>query len=139
MIDSTVSNNTSDSFGGIDKGKAVALGYEVLPGDAWIEQEVDILVPPDVTVDARPQCAYPVCLPSIFPVVMTHAHVLRLHPREPHAAALRGHHAGDDHEQQHHAVAGHPAGAGGKAWAWSAKTARPRASRSTSRSPTTSR
>jgi glutamate dehydrogenase len=35
----------TDSFGGIDKSKAVALGYEVLPGDAWIEQDVDILVP----------------------------------------------------------------------------------------------
>jgi len=35
----------SDKFGGIDKAKAKELGYEVLPGDAWIEQEVDILVP----------------------------------------------------------------------------------------------
>jgi glutamate dehydrogenase (NAD(P)+) len=35
----------SDKFGGIDKGKAKELGYEILPGDAWIEQEVDILVP----------------------------------------------------------------------------------------------
>ncbi len=32
-------------FGEINKEKAVALGYECLPGDAWIEQEVDILVP----------------------------------------------------------------------------------------------
>jgi len=35
----------TDRFGGIDKVKAKALGYEVLPGNAWIEQEVDILVP----------------------------------------------------------------------------------------------
>ena len=35
----------TDRFGGIDKGKASKLGYEVLPGDAWIEQEVDILIP----------------------------------------------------------------------------------------------
>jgi len=35
----------TDTFGGIDKSKAQELGYEVLPGDAWIEQEVDILVP----------------------------------------------------------------------------------------------
>ncbi|KAA3610647.1 MAG: Glu/Leu/Phe/Val dehydrogenase [Calditrichaeota bacterium] len=35
----------TDSFGGINKLKAGELGYEVLPGDAWIEQEVDILVP----------------------------------------------------------------------------------------------
>ena len=34
-----------DRFGGIDKGKAKDLGYEILPGDAWIEQDVDILVP----------------------------------------------------------------------------------------------
>jgi glutamate dehydrogenase len=35
----------TDRFGGIDKGKARDLGYEVLPGNAWIEQEVDILIP----------------------------------------------------------------------------------------------
>ena len=35
----------SDSFGGIDKNKARDLGYELLPGDAWMEQEVDILLP----------------------------------------------------------------------------------------------
>ncbi|MBC8416123.1 MAG: Glu/Leu/Phe/Val dehydrogenase [Candidatus Cloacimonetes bacterium] len=35
----------TDRFGGIDKEKAKAIGYEVLPGDKWIEQEVDILVP----------------------------------------------------------------------------------------------
>ena len=34
-----------DQFGAIDKNKAVALGYTVLPGDAWISQEVDILIP----------------------------------------------------------------------------------------------
>ena len=35
----------SDRFGGIDKAKAKSLGYEVLPGEAWIEQTVDILMP----------------------------------------------------------------------------------------------
>jgi len=35
----------SDHFGGIDKEKAKQLGYEVLAGDAWLEQHVDILVP----------------------------------------------------------------------------------------------
>lgn len=35
----------TDKFGGINKEKAKSLGYEVLPGDAWIEQEVEILVP----------------------------------------------------------------------------------------------
>ncbi len=35
----------TDSFGGIDKGRARELGYEVLDGDAWISQDVDILLP----------------------------------------------------------------------------------------------
>ncbi|HJW14237.1 MAG TPA: Glu/Leu/Phe/Val dehydrogenase, partial [Thermoanaerobaculia bacterium] len=35
----------TDRFGGIDKDKAGKLGYEMLPGDAWIEQPVDILIP----------------------------------------------------------------------------------------------
>lgn len=35
----------TNKFGEIDTEKAKGLGFEVLPGDAWIEQEVDILVP----------------------------------------------------------------------------------------------
>lgn len=35
----------TDRFGGIDKTQAADLGYEILPGDVWIEQEVDILIP----------------------------------------------------------------------------------------------
>ncbi len=35
----------TDKFGGIDKTEAKKLGYEILDGDAWIEQEVDILLP----------------------------------------------------------------------------------------------
>ena len=35
----------TDRFGGIDKAKAKKMGYEVLPGQAWIEQNVDILIP----------------------------------------------------------------------------------------------
>ncbi len=35
----------TNRFGGIDKAKAVEIGYEVLPGDAWIEQDVDIIIP----------------------------------------------------------------------------------------------
>ena len=35
----------SDRFGGIDKAKAKQLGYEILPGDAWLEQPVEILIP----------------------------------------------------------------------------------------------
>jgi glutamate dehydrogenase (NAD(P)+) len=37
--------NITDRFGGIDKKQAQALGYEILSGDAWIEQDVDILIP----------------------------------------------------------------------------------------------
>jgi glutamate dehydrogenase len=35
----------TDRFGGIDKQKARDCGYEVLPGDAWLEQDVEILIP----------------------------------------------------------------------------------------------
>jgi glutamate dehydrogenase len=35
----------TDRFGGIDKAKAEALGYERLPGEAWIEQDVEVLIP----------------------------------------------------------------------------------------------
>lgn len=35
----------TDKFGTIDKDKAQGIGFEVLPGDAWIEQEVDLLIP----------------------------------------------------------------------------------------------
>jgi glutamate dehydrogenase (NAD(P)+) len=35
----------TDRFGGIDKTKAAGLGYEVLPGDDWIDRQVDILLP----------------------------------------------------------------------------------------------
>lgn len=35
----------TDKFGGVDKVKAKELGYEVLDGGAWIDQEVDILIP----------------------------------------------------------------------------------------------
>jgi len=35
----------TDSFGSINREKAKELGYEELPGGAWLEQEVDILIP----------------------------------------------------------------------------------------------
>ena len=35
----------ADHFGGIDRASADKLGYEVLPGDEWISQEVEILIP----------------------------------------------------------------------------------------------
>jgi glutamate dehydrogenase len=45
----------TDRFGGIDRHKALDCGYEVLPGDAWLEQEVEILIPAalehQITVD----------------------------------------------------------------------------------------
>jgi glutamate dehydrogenase len=45
----------TDKFGGINYEKATDLGYEVLDGEAWIEQEVDILIPAalenQITVD----------------------------------------------------------------------------------------
>ncbi|MDR1691743.1 MAG: Glu/Leu/Phe/Val dehydrogenase [Oscillospiraceae bacterium] len=34
-----------DSFGTIDKEKAKSLGYELLPGDAWLSEDADILIP----------------------------------------------------------------------------------------------
>lgn len=40
-----VLTDITDKFGGIDKAKAKNLGYEIMPGDAWIEQDVDILLP----------------------------------------------------------------------------------------------
>ena len=35
----------TDKFGSIDKQGALDLGYEVLPGTAWLEQDVDIVIP----------------------------------------------------------------------------------------------
>jgi len=35
----------TNKFGEIDQAKAKELGYEILPGSAWLEQDVDILVP----------------------------------------------------------------------------------------------
>jgi glutamate dehydrogenase len=35
----------TDGFGSIDREGAAGLGYEILPGRAWLEQDVDVLVP----------------------------------------------------------------------------------------------
>ncbi len=35
----------TDRFGGIDQAKAKEFGYEILAGDDWLSQEVDILIP----------------------------------------------------------------------------------------------
>ncbi len=44
-VDFQALQNITDAFGGIHKEKASEMGYEILPGDAWLEQEVDILIP----------------------------------------------------------------------------------------------
>ncbi len=44
-VDLTALGEITDRFGGIDKEKAKKLGYEVLTGDSWLEQDVDILIP----------------------------------------------------------------------------------------------
>lgn len=44
-IDLNELQGISDKFGGINKSQAQDLGYERLPGGAWLEQEVDILLP----------------------------------------------------------------------------------------------
>ena len=44
-IDLAELKGITNRFGGIDKGKAAELGYEVIPGDDWIDREVDILIP----------------------------------------------------------------------------------------------
>ncbi len=44
-IDSNQLSSITDHFGGINSAKAKGLGYETLPGEAWLEQDVDILIP----------------------------------------------------------------------------------------------
>ena len=38
-------SSITDHFGGINRDKARELDYDVLPGEAWLEQDVDILIP----------------------------------------------------------------------------------------------
>ena len=52
-IDELVS--IKDTFGCIDKAKAEALGYEKLSGDAWLSEEVDILIPSALENQITPQ------------------------------------------------------------------------------------
>ncbi len=54
----------ADRFGGIDRAKASQLGYEVLPGDAWLEQPVEILIPAAIENQIRADNA-----PAIKPTV----------------------------------------------------------------------
>ena len=44
-VDADQLASITDAFGGIDKNAARALGYEVLPGEEWLTQDVDILIP----------------------------------------------------------------------------------------------
>ncbi len=44
-IDADALLKVTDRFGGVDRAGARALGCKILPGEAWLEQEVDILVP----------------------------------------------------------------------------------------------
>ena len=54
-IDLEELRQASDRLGNIDPSKAKALGYEVLDGEAWLSQEVEILIPAalehQITVD----------------------------------------------------------------------------------------
>jgi glutamate dehydrogenase (NAD(P)+) len=44
-IDLNTLLSITDRFGGINKDKAKEMGYEILPGEAWIEQKVDVILP----------------------------------------------------------------------------------------------
>ncbi len=44
----------TDPYGEINRAQAEALGYECLPGEAWLEQDVDILVPAALENQIRP-------------------------------------------------------------------------------------
>jgi glutamate dehydrogenase len=44
-IDLAELRGIADRMGGIDQARAADLGYEVIPGDEWLEQEVDLLIP----------------------------------------------------------------------------------------------
>jgi len=56
-----------DSFGSIDKAKAIELGYEVLPGDAWLSQDVDILIPAALENQITP---------AVFPMISKQVKIL---------------------------------------------------------------
>jgi glutamate dehydrogenase (NAD(P)+) len=44
-IDMNELQGITDRFGTIDQEKAKALGYKILPGDDWLKQDVEILIP----------------------------------------------------------------------------------------------
>ena len=45
----------TDQYGSIDMVRAIDLGYEVLPGDAWLAQPVDVLIPAALEGQITPQ------------------------------------------------------------------------------------
>lgn len=53
-----------DTYGSIDIVKARALGYEILPGDEWLRQEADILIPAALENQITPEV-----MPLINPCV----------------------------------------------------------------------
>ena len=44
-VDLTELRGITDHFGGIDQNQARDLGYKIMPGEVWLSQDVDILVP----------------------------------------------------------------------------------------------
>jgi glutamate dehydrogenase (NAD(P)+) len=60
-IDLAELRRITDRFGGVDKDKAAGLGYEQVPGEAWLEQDVEILVPAalenQITAESAPAIA----------------------------------------------------------------------------------
>lgn len=44
-IDLEELRSVTDSFGGINISKAVKMGYTMIPGEEWLKQDVDILIP----------------------------------------------------------------------------------------------
>lgn len=56
-----------DSFGSIDKEKAKAMGCELLAGDAWLSQDVDILIPAALENQITP---------AVFPAISKQVKIL---------------------------------------------------------------
>ncbi|NLC44532.1 MAG: Glu/Leu/Phe/Val dehydrogenase [Clostridiales bacterium] len=56
-----------DSYGSIDKEKALELGYELLPGDDWIKQDVDILIPAALENQITP---------AVFPLISSQVKII---------------------------------------------------------------
>lgn len=57
-IDFEKLQSITDRFGSINKEQAQDLGYQVLPGEAWLEQEVDILIPAAIENQINTSCVY---------------------------------------------------------------------------------